>query len=436
MRSWSVLAILAAIACHPASSTPTTAPAKAKAIAAAPKVALERGAPAAQGEPAPMLVVMKDELARANAALGKGDEPPPYFMSYRVTELDSVEIAASYGALELSTSDRARSLDVEVRVGDHQFDNHHWRHRAMPGWGVGSRTAGLSGHRIPVEDDPGALAIELWSATDATYRSAVAELAAAKTQQQLSAKAKDDSPDFSEEQAVRAIEPRVALEIDRAAWEPKVRAWSAAFRKHPELQQTEVRLVAQATNRYFASTEGTELQGGRTHVRLMISATTKAEDGMDLAHAETIDVPVAGELPGDAEVIARIDALAKVLGQLREAPVAEPFSGPALLEGRAAAVYFHEVFGHRVEGHRQEDAHEGQTFADKVGTAVMPSFLDVYDDPTIARIDGTFLNGHYRHDDEGVPAMRTELVIRFDYGAIVPWVTSDEDGLHAIAVSV
>jgi predicted Zn-dependent protease len=416
MRTWSAVAFLFVIACqHGSVDEPTRAPSSTKAASAAPNVQFERADKAPAGEPAPMLVVMRDELARAKAALAKGDDAPPYFISYRVSELDSIEIAASYGALELQTRDRARVLDVEVRVGDHQFDNHHWHHRAMPGWGAGSRSAGLMGNRIPVEDDPAALAVELWSATDSAYRGAVAELAQAKTQQQLSAKKTDDSADFSKEEKVVAIEARAVLDVDMAAWAPKIKAWSAAFREHPELQGSEVRLVALAENRFFTSTDGSELQSGRTHVRLMVSATTKAEDGMELVHMDAIDVPVATELPKDADVRAMIDGVAKTLEDLRKAPVAEPFSGPALLEGRAAAVYFHEVFGHRVEGHRQEDAHEGQTFADKVGTSVMPSFLDVFDDPTIARIDGEFLNGHYRHDDEGVPAARTELVRDGDF---------------------
>ncbi|HWB75459.1 MAG TPA: metallopeptidase TldD-related protein, partial [Nannocystaceae bacterium] len=206
------------------------------------------------------------------------------------------------------------------------------------------------------------------------------------------------------------VEPVAVLEIDRAAWEPRVRAWSAAFKKHPELQTSEVRLLAQATNRFLATSDGAEQQAGRVHVRLVLAATTKAEDGMELQHADIVDVGAPSELPNDADVIARIDALADTLVQLRAAPVAEPFSGPALLEGRAAAVYFHEVFGHRVEGHRQDDASEGQTFTDKVGTRVMPTFLHVYDDPTLARIDGTFLNGHYLHDDEGIAAARVDLV--------------------------
>ncbi len=418
MRSWSAIAIpivipiamVGVLACqHAGTGEPSTSPKTASPRSRAPEVSFERAGKAATAEPSAVLLAMRDELARAKAGLAKGEDPAPYFIGYRVTEHDSAEIAASYGALTLSSRDRQRVLDVDVRVGSHEFDNRHWHHRAMPGY-AGLRSTEMFGQSIPVEDDRDAIAVELWSATDSAYRNAVAELAQAKSQQQLSAKSADDAPDFAREPATAAVLPLAALEIDRVAWEPRVRAWSAAFKKYPELQGSEVRLLAQAENRWLASSEGTEQQSGRVHVRLMLSAKTKAEDGMELVHAETIDVAAPGELPSDREVLARIDALADMLAKLRAAPVAEPFSGPALLEGRAAAVYFHEVFGHRVEGHRQDDASEGQTFSDKVGSRVMPTFLHVFDDPTLARIDGQFLNGHYLHDDEGVPAQRVELV--------------------------
>ena len=93
---------------------------------------------------------------------------------------------------------------------------------------------------------------------------------------------------------------------------------------------------------------------------------------------------------------------------LRKAPVAEPYLGPAILEGKAASVFFHEVFGHRIEGHRQKDEQEGQTFAKKVGQPIMPDFISVFDDPSIATLNGIDVNGFYRYDDEGVPGAAGE----------------------------
>lgn len=391
----------------------------------APTVELEREAKGRSGTATPLLQAMQAEAARASAALGTDGKAKPYYFGYRVHEADVAEIVASQGALELSTRDRERVLDVEMRVGDHQFDNHHWHHRTMPGMGldaqVGTRSAKMWGHALPVDDDPGVLATGLWVATDHAYKSAAAELEHAKAQKQLAAKADDDAPDFSKETPVQSIEAIGTLDIDAKAWEPRIRELSAALGKQAGLISSEVRLVALADNRYFVSNDGSVVQSGRTHVRLIFSGTAKADDGMDLSHADIVDVAAVADLPDQAALLQRVDALAKQLQALRKAPVAEPFVGPAVLEGRAAAVYFHEVFGHRVEGHRQEDESEGQTFADKLGTAVMPGFIDVYDDPTIARIDGTFLNGHYRHDDEGVPASRAALV---DHGKLVGFLMS------------
>jgi len=98
------------------------------------------------------------------------------------------------------------------------------------------------------------------------------------------------------------------------------------------------------------------------------------------------------------------------LKALRNAPVAEPYDGPALLSGRATAVFFHEVLGHRLEGHRQRSEEEGQTFTKKVGQEVLPSFLSVADDPTKVEIEGVKLAGTYAYDSEGVPAQRVEVI--------------------------
>src|SRR5262249_43445650 len=150
------------------------------------------------------------------------------------------------------------------------------------------------------------------------------------------------------------------------------------------------------------NSEGSRLQTARMHIRLFFRASTKADDGMELERYDSIDVASLDRLPSEEEIRHRIQAVIDDLLALRKAPVAEPYVGPAILEGRAAGVYFHEIFGHRVEGHRQKDEEEGQTFAKKVGERIMPDFMRVYDDPTIRTLNGIDLNGHYRFDDEGV----------------------------------
>ena len=99
-----------------------------------------------------------------------------------------------------------------------------------------------------------------------------------------------------------------------------------------------------------------------------------------------------------------------LLARLRKAPLVEPFSGPAILSGRAAGVFFHEIFGHRVEGNRQRNADDGQTFTSRVGHPVLPEFLSVAFDPTVKKVGNVELMGHYLYDDQGVKAQRVTVV--------------------------
>src|SRR6202034_1031764 len=160
----------------------------------------------------------------------------------------------------------------------------------------------------------------------------------------------------------------------------------------------------------MVSTEGTRLLHGRDFVNLSIVARGKATDGMDLTALEDFQVADLAHLPPPAEVEAAAKRVGQNLTDLVQAPAVEPFVGPAILSGRAAAVFFHEIFGHRIEGHRQKDESEGQTFTKAVGTLVLPSFLSVVFDPTRRTLDGEDLNGYYTYDDEGVKARPVTVV--------------------------
>ena len=167
--------------------------------------------------------------------------------------------------------------------------------------------------------------------------------------------------------------------------------------------------AAHETDTYISS-EGSKVQSPNQVARLVIVARTRAADGMDLFRDETFEADATGNLPPQAEVLAKTEALAKNLDALRTAPITEPFNGPAILSGRAAAVFFHEVLGHRLEGQRQRGDDEGQTFTKLMGKPILPSFLSVADDPTLATFDGHPLSGHYLFDDEGEPARKVNLI--------------------------
>jgi predicted Zn-dependent protease len=169
-------------------------------------------------------------------------------------------------------------------------------------------------------------------------------------------------------------------------------------------------LQVQNSNARMVNSEGSTVVTPSASTRLIMEAQTRADDGMELLRVETFQAPTAKGLPAESELSAKIEKMAEDLKALRAAPVAEPYDGPALLSGRAAAVFFHEVLGHRLEGHRQRDEEEGQTFTKMVGQEVLPTFLSVSDDPTTKQIGDVKLAGSYDFDNEGTPAQRVDVI--------------------------
>jgi predicted Zn-dependent protease len=347
---------------------------------------------------------MTTELHRAFTSLGKqGDakQLPPYFVSYSVSDADVVAIRAQFGALVDSSANHVRIADVQVRLGAPKLDNTHGNHR-------GSAVNSL---QLPLGDDREALSRSLWLATNAGYGTALDNYLRVKTETEVRAKEEDTSPDFSQESPqVHIGKPAPPVAVDRAAWELRVRALSKVFREFPDVYQNIVMLSAQNETDYFASSEGSRVIAPHLQARLLMIAVTRADDGMDLFRAQTFEAETADGLPAQPELEAAVRELGKSLEALRKAPVTEPFDGPAILSGRAAAVFFHEVLGHRLEGQRQRGDEEGQTFTKEVGKEVLPTFLSVADDPTVTTFGKTWLSGSYEYDDEGQKARRVDLI--------------------------
>jgi predicted Zn-dependent protease len=356
-----------------------------------------------------LLDTMTGELQRAFTTLGKPTPNqknadkllPPYFLSYSVSDATSVTIRAEYGALADSNSGHIRVADVQVRIGDPRLDNTHGNHR-------GSAVNSL---QMPLGDDRAALARTLWAATNAGYGNALDNYLRVKTEAQVRAKEEDTSPDFSKESSQVSVEqPAPPVAVDRAAWEQRVRALSRVFREYPDVYQNLVILTVHNETDYYASSEGSRVVAPHVQARLVMFAVTRADDGMDLFRAQTFEAETADTLPAQSTMEAAVRELGQSLEALRKAPVTEPFDGPAILSGRASAVFFHEVLGHRLEGQRQRGDEEGQTFTKELNKEVLPPFLSVADDPTMTSFGQQWLSGNYTYDDEGEKARRIELI--------------------------
>ena len=347
-----------------------------------------------------LLETMQRELKRATASLAKSD-PAPYFISYAVHDVTGYTVGATSGSLFVSAHVNRRQADVMMRVGTPALDNTHSQ----------SRPTGITSGMLPLDDDPDATARVLWQLTDREYEQASAAFMRVKTNQAVRSEEEDKSPDFSQDQPETHLDPaRPQMAVDQKVWEDRARKVSAGFLKYPDVYNSIVILESGASRSYLATSEGTALVRPSAISRLIIQAETRADDGMDLMRVESFEAPSLDLLPSDAELAAKVTKIAADLKDLRAAPVAEPYAGPALLSGRAAAVFFHEVLGHRLEGHRQREETEGQTFTKKVNQLVLPKFLTVVDDPTMRELNGVKLAGFYDYDDEGVPAQRVTAV--------------------------
>jgi predicted Zn-dependent protease len=325
----------------------------------------------------------------------------PYFISYSVADAESVTITSQYGAIINSNESHERTADVQVRLGTPALDNTHDAHR----------TSALTTMALPLTDDRAAIERTLWYATNRGYGKALDALEKVKTEQQVRAREEDASPDFTQERPQVDILPtEPPLTVDRSAWESRLRQISGVFRSYPNIFYDTVVLQATHETYYFVSSDGSKVAAPSHVARLIVAARTRAADGMDMFRDETFEADSAGHLPGQAEVMAKTQALAKGLNDLRTAPITEPYNGPAILSGRAAAVFFHEVLGHRLEGQRQRGDEEGETFTKLLGKAILPDFLSVADDPTLTQYNGYPLSGHYLFDNEGQPAQRVQLV--------------------------
>jgi len=369
-----------------------------------------RGAtpPDAPAKTSPLFEVMKAELERSMKTLGAQD-PAAYYIGYALTDTQNATVSGSNGALLSSEAGRNRWLEVTVRTGSYDLDDTHKVDGRQP-------PNGGPGTNAPVDDDPEVLRRAIWLETDKQYRAAAEALIKIKTGKEVKVQTEEGrAPDFSREKPQSYTGPWLYYSLDRKPWEEKVRAYTRYFRESPAVINSIVTFTAQAQNVLQVNSEGTQLQFGQIRYRLELFIQGKAGDGMDIDRYYNFDWVNPAEAPDDKAVLAASAQLRKEMEGLVVSPLNDPIVGPALLTGRAAAVFFHEVFGHRAEGHRQKDVNEGQTFAKKVGEQILPDFLSVVDDATMKKLGKEDLLGYYQFDDEGVAAQRVVLV---DHGVL------------------
>jgi len=354
--------------------------------------------------PGPVETLLVEELDRAMGALADRDERPHY-VALTITDHERVTVAATLGTIDTQRRTGDRYLDIDMRVGEPALDSTH----PLRGF-----SAMDGDDRSPLQVPKGegdALRHAVWRELDGRYRDASERIQLLRANRNVKVAEEDPAPDFQplEEGAVARLEVPPLL-LDEEVWTPQLVAASARIEEASYVVDGSVRVVGDRQVVTMVDTEGARVVHGRRHYRISLRLRGVADNGDDVSVFRALDVHDPERLPDPASVVAWADEGLVELKARLEAPRAEPFSGPVILQGKAAGVFFHEVMGHRVEGHRQKRDNEGKTFGDSVGKPILPTWIDVVDDPTIAEAAGHQLNGYYRFDDEGVPASPAVLV--------------------------
>ncbi len=384
---------------HPGDALPPPIPAK---------VEVDRIDPMDANDPSarsPLLDIMREENTRWLSALSSDPKAPAYFIGYLITDRRSVVLEASDGGLVIQDDQTNRALDVEVRVGTPELDNR----RPIRDENYARLAFVPRAGRVPLGADKKAIARHLWLETDRRYRESALAYQIVQMEDRLGSRRESAPADFSHEKKESFIQAPKKLEPNTASWIDRLKRCSRRASTGVATRAT-CRTQFDLTTSYYVDSDGSEIQQSWTNAVLMVSVGVKADDGMPLSRLEQAFAATPEGLPGDDRIDEMIHVVTTDLDALHKAPVVDPYEGPAILEGRAAAVFFHEVFGHRIEAHRQKDDTSGQTFSTQVGNAIMPKWLTIYDDPTLVQLNGGYLNGFYRFDDEGVRAQKAMLV--------------------------
>ena len=363
---------------------------------------------------------MRDEMARSKSRLElpippSGKPVRPYYVEYRLLDMDVREIVAQFGALVTSTHNRQRLMTVAARVGDYKRDSSNFiSEEGFRGFIGPNGTVGI-------DRDYDSLRQDLWIATDQAFKEAVETYS--RKEAYLSSLARpSDIGDFSRVEAIQHVEPLVGADWSNRNWEQEARETSAALRAFPQIYESRVTYYLVYTTEYLLTSEGTEIRANHSFAAIEAGMNTLADDGMQVNHYYSTYAPRPADLPGVEEVRKQLNVAGSELMGMRVAPTASDYTGPVLFESRAAAALVAQVLGPSLSGARPPVAFQAvveqlmsslgarSDWSGKVGARVLPETVNLVDDPSAKDYKGSLLVGGYAIDEEGVPAEKVTLV--------------------------
>jgi predicted Zn-dependent protease len=365
----------------------------------APDAAMVAAHAAAKGDG--LLEALLTELDRSKAQLKMDQVQAPYYIEYRVNEVEDFGAEAAYGALRENQHIHVRVLRVVVRIGDYKQDSY---------FGRGQGESSI----LPLDDDPIALRHQIWLATDDAYKAAGQALAEKQAaMKQFSA---DPNPvdDFAKAPQMIAVEPTVSLKIDEAVWKKTLEDVTSLYKQYPDVQSVTASAKFSAINEYLVNSEGTVTRFGRTTYSVQLSSSAQAADGMRLSRSPAFMVARPEELPTRDALMGEAKTMLETVVALRQAPIVEEeYRGPVLFAADAADDIVASLIGQNVLGQKPQLGKPNRTtgaFATSYKTRVLPNFLSVVDDPTLKVFQGKSLVGSYAVDSEGVKARAVNAI--------------------------
>ena len=348
-----------------------------------------------------LLDALLTELDRSRAQLKMDQVASPYYIEYRVNDVDEYQAEAAFGALRESQHVRYRVLRVVVRVGNYKQDSYYNQ-------GMGESNI------IPLDDDPIALRHQIWLATDEAYKAAGEALTEKQAALKQFSADLDPIDDFAKAPVVAAVEPTVTLQVDTAAWKKTLEDVTNLYRQYPDVQSVSASAHFSAVNEYLVNSEGTVTRSGKKTYNVTFNSAAQADDGMRLTRNPFWMVAKAEEIPTREILLANAKKTLDTLVALRKAPIVEEeYRGPVLFAPDAANDVIASLVGSNVLGRKPQLGRPNRTvgaFATSYKTRVLPNFLSVIDDPTLRDFEGKSLVGSYQVDDDGVKAQPVTLV--------------------------
>ena len=363
---------------------------------------------------------MRDEMARSKGRLElqippSGQPVRPYYIEYRLLDMDVREVVAEFGALLTTAHNRQRLMNVAARVGDYKLDSSNFiSEEGFRGFIGPSGTVGI-------DRDYDSLRQDLWIATDQAFKEAVETYS--RKEAYLSSLARpSDIEDFSKVQALQHVEPLANSDWSNRNWEEEARETSAALRAFPQIYESRVTYYLVYMTEYLLTSEGTEIRANHSFAAIEAGMNTLADDGMQVNHYYSTYAPRPGDLPNVETVRKQLNVAGSELMGMRAAPTASDYTGPVLFESRAAAALVAQVLGPSLSGARPPVAFQAvveqlmsslgarSDWSGKVGARVLPETVSLIDDPSAKDYKGTLLIGGYAIDEEGVPAEKVAIV--------------------------